>query len=56
MSKPQQLPGSGVAFLGVGTAFLGVSVDGQPVFLGIGLAFNGVGIAFLARSRQADRP
>ena len=36
----------------VGTAFLGVSVAGQPVFLGIGLAFVGIGIAFLAKARK----
>ena len=52
MQPRKNLKGAAAGFIGVGVAFLAISLGGQTAFMGIGMAFFAIGIAFLAKSRR----
>ncbi len=48
--------GAGASMLGVGMAFLVVSMSGQPAFIGVAMAFVALGIALLANVGKCNCP
>ena len=53
MKNHENAKGAGTGFLGVGIAFLAISLGtDQPAFLGVALAFITLGLVFLARQRK----
>ena len=53
MQQRKSLKGAGTGFLGVGVAFLAITLGtNQPAFLGVALAFITLGVVFLARQRK----
>ena len=53
MQRSKDLKGAGTGFLGVGVAFLAITLGtDQPAFLGVALAFITLGVVFLAKQRK----
>ena len=53
MKSSGYLQGAGGGMLGVGMAFLIISINGQPAFIGVAMAFVAIGVALLDKPRKA---